>query len=88
MENFHGKALGDKGKAAVELLKKSMSNSGPHDLRPQPVTDTVPAVELDAKLSEPPNYKVGQKVLSYSPSVQSFFRGPKFGFFCGLKLSE
>ena len=69
MENFHGKALGDKGKAAVELLKKSMSNSGPHDLRPQPVTDTVPAVELDAKLSEPPNYKIGQKVLSYSPSV-------------------
>lgn len=88
MENFHGKALGDKGKAAVELLKKSMSNSGPHDLRPQPVTDTVPAVELDAKLSEPPNYKIGQKVLSYSPSVLSFFRGPKFGFFCGLKLSE
>lgn len=88
MENFHGKALGDKGKAAVELLKKSMSNSGPHDLRPQPVTDTVPAVELDAKLSEPPNYKIGQKVLSYSPSVRSFFRGPKFGFFCGLKLSE
>lgn len=62
LENFHGKALGDKGKAAVELLKKSMSNSGPHDLRPQPVTDTVPAVELDAKLSEPPNYKIGQKV--------------------------
>lgn len=43
-----------------------MSGSEPHGLGPQPVTDTVPSVSLDAKLSEPPNYKIGDKVHSYN----------------------
>ena len=31
-------------------------------MRPQPVTDDAPAVDLAVKLSEPPNYKIGDKV--------------------------
>lgn len=64
-ENFHGKALGQKGKDAVELMKASITSSEPHNLGPQPVTDDAPAVCLDVKLSEPPNYKIGDKVGHY-----------------------
>lgn len=63
-ENYHGKALGDKGKKAVELIKASISSSE-HSLGPQPVTDDAPAVSLAVKLSEPPNYKIGDKVGYY-----------------------
>ena len=45
MENYHGKALGDKGKAAVEKLKDGLSNDK-HNLGPQPVVDDAPAVDL------------------------------------------
>ncbi|KAJ7377928.1 hypothetical protein OS493_025823 [Desmophyllum pertusum] len=62
--NFHGKALGDKGKAAVELMKNSISGTL-NGLGPQPVIDDAPAVDLTVKLSEPPNYKMGDKVNSY-----------------------
>lgn len=61
LEGYHGKALGEKGKAAVELIKKSIVNDS-LSLRPQPVTDDVPAVDLTVKLSDPPNYKIGDKV--------------------------
>ena len=60
--NFHGKALGEKGKAAVELMKSSITSDGPHGLGPQPVEDAAPVVDLSVKLSEPPNYKKGEKV--------------------------
>ena len=65
MENYHGKALGDKGKAAVEKLKEGLSNVR-HNLGPQPVVDDAPDVNLSPgtiKLSEPPSYKIGQKVI-------------------------
>ena len=65
MENYHGKALGDKGKAAVEKLKEGLSNEK-HNLGPQPVVDDAPAVDLSPgtiKLSEPPSYKIGDKVI-------------------------
>lgn len=61
LEGYHGKALGEKGKAAVELIKKSIVNDS-LSLRPQPVTDDAPAVDLTVKLSEPPNYKIGDKI--------------------------
>ena len=44
------------------MIKDSIVSSEPHGLGPQPVTDDAPAVCLDVKLSEPPNYKVGDKV--------------------------
>jgi len=62
LENYHGKALGDKGKAAVELLKSSLTSDGPHGLGPQPVVDDAPVVDLSVRLSEPPSYKIGEKV--------------------------
>ena len=65
MENYHGKALGDEGKAAVEKLKEGLSNVR-HNLGPQPVVDDAPDVNLSPgtiKLSEPPSYKIGQKVI-------------------------
>ena len=65
LENYHGKALGDKGKAAVEKLKEGLSNDK-HNLGPQPVVDDAPAVDLSPgtiKLSEPPSYKIGDKVI-------------------------
>ncbi|CAH3177338.1 unnamed protein product [Porites lobata] len=64
LENYHGKALGDKGKAAVEKLKEGLSDDK-HNLGPQPVVDDAPAVDLSPgtiKLSEPPSYKIGDKV--------------------------
>ena len=63
MENYHGKALGDKGKAAVEKLKEGLSNER-RNLGPQPVVDDAPAVDLSPKLSEPPSYKIGDKVIN------------------------
>ena len=62
LENYHGKALGDKGKAAVELIKSSLSSDTLNGLGPQPVVDDAPSVDLSVKLSEPPNYTIGEKV--------------------------
>ena len=64
MDNFHGKALGDKGRAAVEILKKTITSNGPNSLGPQPVIDdSVTTIDLsDVKLSSPPSYTVGEKV--------------------------
>ena len=45
----------------MELIKEKIVNDS-LSLRPQPVTDDAPAVDLTVKLSEPPNYKVGDKV--------------------------
>ena len=64
LDNFHGKALGDKGRAAVEILKKTITSNGPNGLGPQPVVDdNVTAIDLsDVKLSSPPSYTIGEKV--------------------------
>jgi len=43
------------------LIKKSIVDDS-LSLRPQPVTDDAPAVDLTVKLSEPPNYKIRDKV--------------------------
>ena len=61
-ENWHGKALGDKASKAIEEIKARIQNDGPHGLKPQPVTDDAPAVCFNAKLNEPPNYTLGQKI--------------------------
>lgn len=62
MENWHGKALGDKAAKAIEEIKAHIKNEGPHGLSPQPVIDDAPDISLKAKLIEPPNYELGQKV--------------------------
>ena len=65
LEDYHHKALVDKGKAAVEKLKEGLANDK-HNLGPQPVVDDAPTVDLSVgtiKLSEPPSYKIGDKVI-------------------------
>lgn len=63
-ENWHGKPLGDKAAAAIEALEKQMVSRGPWKLRPhKPEKEDAPAVDLsNIRLSEPPNYKLGEKV--------------------------
>lgn len=62
-DNWHGKALGGKGAEALALLKQNLSNKGPHNLTPTAPDAKAPAICTDnIKLSEPPNYKMGQEV--------------------------
>jgi len=60
--NWHGKALGGKSEEVVEHLKKMLTTP---DFKPEikaPVVDA-PAVDItNIKLSEPPNYKKGDKL--------------------------
>ncbi|RWS23871.1 transketolase-like protein [Leptotrombidium deliense] len=62
-ENWHGKPLGDKAKDVVNALKEQLhsANRIPHQLQ-SPVCKA-PNVDLKAvKLSEPPNFKLGDKI--------------------------
>ncbi|KAH8020978.1 hypothetical protein HPB51_011034 [Rhipicephalus microplus] len=63
-ENWHGKPLGDKAPAAIEALEKQMVSKGPWKLAPQrPEKEDAPPVNIsNIRLSEPPNYKMGEKV--------------------------
>ena len=46
-------------------------NPGPHGLSPQPIIHDTPKVEFpQVKLSEPPNYKLGEKVCNYVSFMQ------------------
>ena len=62
LEGYHGKALGDKGKKAVEEIKGLMANEMVSLRPPSVIEDDAPAVDLTVKLSEPPSYKKGDKV--------------------------
>ncbi|XP_037281371.2 transketolase isoform X2 [Rhipicephalus microplus] len=63
-ENWHGKPLGDKAPAAIEALEKRMVSKGPWKLAAQrPEKEDAPPVDIsNIRLSEPPNYKMGEKV--------------------------
>ena len=61
--NWHGKPLSAKAEESIKVIKGQMSKQEDWGLRPQPITTKVPAVDLtNIKLSEPPNYKIGQQV--------------------------
>ena len=62
LEGYHGKALGDKGKKAVEEIKGLMANETVSLRPPSVIEDDAPAVDLTVKLSGPPDYKKGDKV--------------------------
>lgn len=47
----------------MAAVKSLIKNPGPHGIKPAPFNDDAPKVDLTAvKLSEPPNYKLGDKV--------------------------
>lgn len=61
--DWHGKPLGDKAQAALDAVNALIKNPGPHGIKPLPFVDDAPKVDLGkVKLSEPPNYKLGDKV--------------------------
>lgn len=61
-ENWHGKPLKDRAEAALAIIKSQISDDGPHKLGPQTVIDDAPPFKPVAiKLSEPPNYTLGEK---------------------------
>lgn len=62
-DNWHGKALGDKADEAIQALKDTMSNEGPHGLLPRSPEKKVPKVDIaNIKLSDPPTYKPKEQV--------------------------
>ena len=61
--NWHGKPLSAKAEESINVIKGQMAKQEDWGLRPQPITTKVPAVDIsNIKLSEPPNYKIGQQV--------------------------
>ncbi len=63
LENWHGKALGDQAATAVSACEGRIVNKGPHGVVPKPIADDAPKFDIPTlKLSDPPNYKLGEKV--------------------------
>eukprot|EP00794_Sanderia_malayensis_P006005 gene6004-6703_t len=62
--NWHGKALGDKAEATIKAIEAQMSDpNGPYKItRPEVVEDAKHLVKETITLSEPPSYKIGEKI--------------------------
>ncbi len=62
--NWHGKALGDKAEEAIKAIQSVMSDTeGPYKvMRPEVVDDAKHLAPEKIALSEPPSYKLGEKV--------------------------
>ena len=62
--NWHGKALGDKAEAGIKAIEAVMSDTqGPYKvMRPEVVDDAKHYAPERITLSEPPSYKLGEKV--------------------------
>jgi transketolase len=61
--DWHGKPLGPKADEALAAVKARIKNPGPHGIKPLPIVDDAPAVDLSkVRLCEPPNYKLGEKI--------------------------
>lgn len=61
-EGWHGKPLGDKAAAAIEAIKKQMSDSSVKLVPPPPLEAKLTAVDASkVRLTEPPSYELGQK---------------------------
>ena len=62
-ENWHGKPLGGKADAALAAIRSLISDPGPYKVtRPEVIEDAKYITPEVIKLSEPPNYKLGDKV--------------------------
>lgn len=63
-ENWHGKPLGDKAAEIVKALQNGLHSANRMPIELAKPTATVPNVNLNnVRLSEPPNYKLGEKVI-------------------------
>ena len=61
--DWHGKPLGPKAEAALKAVRSLIKNPGPHGIKPKPIVNDAPKVDISKiHLSEPPNYKLGDKV--------------------------
>ena len=69
--NWHGKALGDKAQAAIAQIEGVMSDkNGPYKVtRPPVVDDAQHFAPETVVLSEPPSYKLGDKVCRFKVNV-------------------
>lgn len=63
LENWHGKALGDKSEAQVKHLQSLIKNPSSEPIKPlAPLTTVAPVNITNVHLSEPPSYTLGQQV--------------------------
>jgi transketolase len=60
-EKWHGAPLGDKADEVIKAISQRIKSNST-SIQIKPPTINVPAVKLDVKLSEPPKYKLGEKV--------------------------
>ena len=82
-ENWHGKPLGPHTEESLKEINDQISNKGDHGISPQPVVDDVPKYGTDpVKLSSPPNYPVGSKVIS----VLFLFHSDSDHYCCSFSL--
>ena len=60
----------------MKACEDKIVNKGPHGVSPKPIVDDAPKFDLPTvKLSEPPNYKLGNKVCALSIAVASTVLG-------------
>ena len=58
------------GDAALKAARNLIKNSGPRGIKPKPIVNDAPQVDITKiHLSEPPNYKLGEKVCFVTPLV-------------------
>lgn len=63
VDNWHGKPLGSKADEYIALLQKQIHDIGPHGLVPALPVDNIPEIPFgNLSLSDPPTYKLGEKV--------------------------
>ena len=67
--NWHGKPLGAKSDEVLASLKEIITNNGPVGLSAEEPTEECPTVSMSVKLSEPPSYKEGEKVVIFNRCV-------------------
>lgn len=78
-ENWHGKPLADKSPEVIKYLEGLIKNNGASQLIPSKPVVEVPAANIaNAKLSQPPAYKLGELVatrLAYGNALQKLAAG-------------
>lgn len=63
LDNWHGKALGDKSEAQVKHLQSLIKNPSAEPIKPlAPLATVAPVNITNVHLSEPPSYTLGQQV--------------------------